>query len=385
MRKLFFALIPLLFLGSLASAVDIDSCQYLQSNTEYRLVSNINYELGSPCFDIGSELEGKHNITLNLNGHKIKSMSKPFRIQYSSDILIKNGSVEGRFGGEGIFFSKGITVEDLIINDTYKTEFALWQVSDVLIENSEIIGYITAYANVQAIIKNMTFYENNNFYGNASVVIDEFEGVQQIKIINSKTYTEVGLVFLRTAPFNMFVYNINSPKFNEFTYYGNNNYPGQLIRFINQKEFSFVVKDKNTGLGIPAKIDVIDRFGNRESLATDDNGTAETFLTDYTFTDYYDTNTTEYYSNYTITASAGSASQTKTINVTDSEPVSTIEFNLEFPQQELPQCTIAQMLDLNKDGDVNAKDIRVIVDFIVGRPVDISSTKNCNALNLFIP
>lgn len=72
-------------------------------------------------------------------------------------------------------------------------------------------------------------------------------------------------------------------------------------------------------------------------------------------------------------------------NVTESEPISTIEFNLEFPQQELPQCTIAQMLDLNNDGDVNAKDIKIIVDFIVGRPLSINSTKNCNALNLFIP
>jgi hypothetical protein len=120
-------------------------------------------------------------------------------------------------------------------------------------------------------------------------------------------------------------------------------------------------------------------------VATNDSGLAEVWVTEKI--DILRINsplvvTSVEYDPYVMRGTTRELNVTVVLNITSNStfPVP-ITFN--FPTQNatsVPQCTLAQMLDLNGDNDWDSKDMKIIVDYMVGKPVTIVSARDCKAL-----
>ena len=97
---------------------------------------------------------------------------------------------------------------------------------------------------------------------------------------------------------------------------------------------------------------------------------------------------TEYeFSNYTLTTRGwGSDNYSQiTLDLTDHNSTIRVDFPITTPSigEELPNCTITQMFDLNNDGVVNIQDAIIVLRFISGKDVSVSETsKGCEGINL---
>lgn len=151
------------------------------------------------------------------------------------------------------------------------------------------------------------------------------------------------------------------------------------------------------GVGVPVVVEVLsntttedpafDVAGNpTDSLlvATNDSGLAEVWVTekvDLLTTESPLETTTIEFDPYYMRGTTRDDNTTVVLNITTNStfPVS---IGMDFPSGSLSQCTVAQMLDLNGDSNVNSHDMKVIVDYMVGKPVTIVGLKGCEAVVL---
>lgn len=387
-----------------SNPVNITSGGFLTaSNTDYVLANNIT---GTIFWFFPVE-----NITLDLNGFSIQSSASVASACVRSKVL--NGALEGRVG---IDFSNGclfrnvsITVTDvdldsqgdgaIIILDVQAKSVIFENVTvrspvavvtdetlglDITFKNSELIstgdpdelGRDVAFIHDGSSTDKYTLQETNvsnytrDFIWINDPVIPEYFLKNSALRINTTELTIVGAARIHTQ--HNVVINVSESS--------GTSVPAAIR-----------IKENTTG-GISAEESLFSLSANPTSdvlVATDENGIASVYLTEKTTVlTVASPVVTQVLSNpvYNIIARAGEASGTKTVSVVGN---STFLVNVEVSSAgggnaTLPQCTISQMLDLDNNGAVNAKDALIIIKHMVGKPITVNSTKECNALN-FLP
>jgi len=172
-------------------------------------------------------------------------------------------------------------------------------------------------------------------------------------------------------------------------------------RVYNQHSIIINVTDED-GNGVPSIINVTDsgtvpRVSEEESLyksvsnptssmliSTNDKGIATLWLTE-SLTVFRVAHSPQKIENYTfmpyqLIAQSWNTSETKQFNVSSNSTYK-LNFTLSFPKP-LPKCTIQQMLDLDNSGDVDINDAIIVLRYITGLPVNTTTTKECEGINL---
>jgi len=353
------------------------------SNTEYILVNNISDFL---YWTFPTE-----NISLNLNGFAI---NYPLAISsICSRSKVANGTLNGQVA---IDFSIGCLFKNLSITVEGEAGVVVWDTENTFFEDITVkapVGIYSAEHTAVLTIKNSTFIgfgpDDVAFLHDVSTN-DDFT-LENVKFVNFTKDAEWLDVDIPTYTLRNTVLNLSESEL--FYFEGVAKMYTQHLAVIN-------TTDQN-GEGVPVVVEIDDgstisgdsmfdlNANPTKSLliATNESGLAEVWLTEKVSLLRMESPLTienVTFSPYNLTARTRDTSTTTTLNIVGNSTFN-VNMSLEFPDAELPTCTLFQMLDLNNDGDVDAKDIKVVVDYMVGKPVEISSVKNCNALNLFLP
>lgn len=374
-----------------SSIINVTGCGALfSSNTTYVLQNNISSSANciflagkDNTFDLnGYSITGgfiaifaecyNGNIT---NGNIIGGSSTGILISGGSKCLVKNLTIEAQSGMEFEFFSSSLLERIRIKNPAVGISF----VSEA---NNIVMRNLTLETNKPDGIafKDFNFYSSMNLEASR---IENFTHAFYFGVDSSDWYLKNNILDIsRVKPDSEI---------------------STAVRLFKEHLLKINVSDI-TGKGIPASIELLDngalRRTNREENiytlrsnptghifeGTDPNGLLETFVTErlITYKSASPLSSEEFaFGPYNITARSGNSSVTNVNVSVNLNSTLTSNFTIVLPT-ELPQCTIAQMLDLNYDGVVNAQDARIILRFMVGKPLTVNSTKQCNALN-FLP
>jgi hypothetical protein len=370
--------------------VEITEGGYLgSSNTEYILVNNITDFL---YWSFPTE-----NISVNLNGFAVNS---PFAMGTEcSHSKIANGTLNGRLI---IPYSTGCLFKKLTINSEEEAGVLVWDTENTVLEDITVkasFGIYSAEHTAKLIIKNSTFISSGpprEIYGIEYDVAflhdmsqnDEFT-LENVKVVNftrdvNWLYASIPTYILRSTKLNISESDL---------------YFSGMAKIYTQHLAVINTTDQN-GEGVPVVVEIEDNstvsgdpmfdinVNPTHSLliATNESGLAETWLTEKISILRIESPLSEEvisYSPYTLIARTRDTTTTQTLNIVGNSTFN-VNMSLEFPTTQLPDCTIFQMLDFNNDGDINAKDIKIVVDYMVGKPVEVIP-ENCRALNLFLP
>ena len=120
-------------------------------------------------------------------------------------------------------------------------------------------------------------------------------------------------------------------------------------------------------------------------VATNEDGEAQVWLTEDLF--YAKTSSPPVISNidfspYELKVVSRDTSETQNITLTGHNSTIPLDFKLEFPGGELPECTLQQTLDINNDGEVNIRDATVILRYIAGKNVEPGEPKGLSLIHI---
>lgn len=121
-------------------------------------------------------------------------------------------------------------------------------------------------------------------------------------------------------------------------------------------------------------------------VATDENGTAETWLTERLFLARSSSPVviTEYdFWPYNLTAKTWNTNTTQQLSLSSNSTIP-VKFDIIVPEGALPPCTLAEMLDLNNDGFVDHDDSIIVLRYLAGWNVEPVEAKECTGINLNI-
>jgi len=378
---------------SASNPVEITEGGYLgSSNTEYILVNNISEE--GLYWSFPTE-----NISVNLNGFAINLPGTTAINADCSHSKLANGTLNGILY---LSFSSGCLLKNLSIISEEEAGVLVWDTENTVIEDITVkasFGIYSAERTAKLIVRNSTFISSgppSPMYGIDYDVAflhdmsqnDEFT-LENVKIVNFTKDVNWLDASIPTYTLRSTKLNISEPDL----------YFSGVAKIYTQHLAVINTTDQN-GEGVPVVVEIKDNstisgdpmfdlnVNPTHSLliATNETGLAETWLTEKISILRIESPLSEEvisYSPYNLTARTRDTTTTQTLNIVGN---STFKVNmpLEFPTTQLPDCTIFQMLDFNNDGDINAKDIKIVVDYMVGKPVEVIP-ENCRALNLFLP
>lgn len=379
------------FNSSVSNPVNVISCGFLfSSNTEYILSSNISSVSGYRCIHIVDATDV--NFNLNENTIECEYCSIVLQANWCSNVEIYNGTIKG--GSNSVVLdleTKNINFIDVNVIGGYAGIYA-YAMQNALFERVSVnspVGFWFETLNDVSFV-NSTFTRNGGFangecafkpFGNhATLVLEEF------KVNGFKTdfcveggYTDF---YFRNTKFNM----------------SKSNYPNwpTSTRFYRQHKVIIDVSDQlnKTGSGViqikntihhnPNKFREKDNPTGNLLIATDENGRAETWLTEKLFiakTSSPPVIEDIDFSEYNITAKTWNGEETTVQLSLASNTTIPVSIQISVPVA-LPECTISQLLDLNNDNTINIQDAVIILRYISGLPVTSSGSKECTGISL---
>ena len=390
-----------------SNPISIDSGgQLMSSNTEYRLANDV----GTIYYQWMAS-----NVTLDLNGYTISGGFNAEGCTYSK---IANGSIAMGGGGStavspGIVaihstFGQGCLFRNLTIESS-DIALNLEDVNGYIFENIIVRAPVGVYSTIgQPIvtIRNSTFtrisggeylwYVGSQTKAGAFVRENTMNDNFNLENVIVRNYTN-DLVWLYAGMGQFFV---KDSQMNTTPYMPNPDEIWGVSRIFTQHRAIINITDSN-GNGISSAVEIVNNNSKRDPtaseydmagnptatifVATNASGLAETYLTQKVKvfrTESPLSITSVEYPTYTITARTKGVNESINLTMTSN---STFNVNIALPVSDMPACTLEQMLDLNGDGNINAEDIRVVVHKMTNRPVNITSSKNCSALNLLLP
>jgi hypothetical protein len=389
------------FSSTISNPINISSGGYLFS-------SDTSYILSGDILPGGLMIFNLRNISFNLNGHAMGEL----QIIYDSDIKVYNGNIEN------------------LGRDTHGTRPWMLELegSKMTFRNLNITGYfgIVAYPLIADIrFENVKINSSVGFW---------YESASDIYFINSSfTWNGGGVgvlpfptafwdcsshskIILQETNITGFHYNFYIEGAYSDIYLRSSNiniskirYPDWTsdVRFFKQHLVIINISDQ-FGLNGACSVRIMDNgiLPRKEGIEnefetyvnptgkifvpTGETGTGEAWLTEKLTIAKTSSpvEITEYdFSNYTLTTRGwGSENYSEiTLNLTGHNSTIYVDFPITtgLGGEELPKCTIMQMLDLNNDGFVNIQDAVIILRKISGLEVSESGTsKQCEGINL---
>ena len=395
-----------IFSDTMHNPINITDCGYLlSSDAEYVLVNNISTSAWT-CFN----LESRRGISVNLNGYWVNGDSSNYNAFsiYSSDMQIFNGTIygiatPGRYDGPHMIELAGGTKMKLY--DLYIHGYAGIYINTfdgLILENVRINSTIPFwfYSLSNAYLINCTFIWNGRYYeynqfepegifdesDHATLYLENisFQNFPNYDIVTHYSYSDF---FLRNTNLNFSRIDYAAP------------WPADT-RFFSQHLVIINISDQfnQTGSGV---IEVTDNglFERREGfdalMTTDSNPTAhvlvstnsrgigQAWLTEKLILARTSSPMKIYeyaFYPYNLTARSWNSTESRQLNLSSNSTIN-VDFKLNIPQ-ELPECTILDMLDLNNDGIINTQDAVIILRQITGLSVSANQKKNCEGISL---
>jgi hypothetical protein len=371
-----------------SSIINVTECGFeISPNTTYVLQNDIASSGGS-CINFYG-----HDFVIDLNGYTVSG--EPYAI--FGDCLnseIKNGKITSNGVGAYVSGNKchlaNLTID---AGNGMLLEYMAYSVlEDIAINNTNIAIDLEPESH-NIVMRNLT------------LTAGQYGGVA---FYDANYYSSV---ILENSSATNFTYDMRFNVESSDWYFKNNKirldsiHPYSTIygraRLFKMHLLKVNVTDQD-GNGIASSVELVDngilpRTGEEENMytlnsnptgrvliGTDENGTASYYVTEklIVYKTQSPLSSEEYeFSPYTFTARSGKSFQTVgNISLNINSTFET-DFTINLGSSGLPQCTLAQMLDLDNNGVVNSKDAQVILRYMVGKDVSINSTKQCNALN----
>ena len=146
------------------------------------------------------------------------------------------------------------------------------------------------------------------------------------------------------------------------------------------------IVDENFNVSNPPTIKKIDSNPTEHFFTgTNASGIAEAFLTgkiDIKRTFSPTQADTVVFNSYNLTARSKGLAEETSINFNSTNSTVNVNISIDFSSENLPTCTISQMLDLNSNGLVNIQDAVIILRHISGLPVSSAGSKECTGISL---
>ncbi len=400
------------FSTTLHNPVNVTSCGFLSSSdTKYVLNNDISHSInGLGCI----YLSGSRNVSFNLNGHTITAArASGLSVRWVSDIEIFNGTVNGSATlttGKRPYLldleGTKLRFENLIIDGHIGA--LVWGLNNVVFENvtmNSSIGFwfygpVTDTYFINSSImwngKNPHHYTiPSGFLDWSSNSIFTFEnstvgGFPEYDFNLEGAYTDY---YLRNS-------NIDISKVSYPNWVADTRFIEQHLIIINVTDQFGVsgacsVRILDNGLlpryhGLEAKLKTLGNPTADIYIPVEETGEGQEWVTEKITLARSSSPAviTEYeFSNYTLTTRGwGSDNYSQiTLDLTDHNSTIRVDFPITTPSigEELPNCTITQMFDLNNDGVVNIQDAIIVLRFISGKDVSVSETsKGCEGINL---
>jgi hypothetical protein len=390
------------FSSTVSNPINISSGGYLFS-------SDTSYILSGDILPAGLMIFNLRNISFNLNGYTMGEL----QIIYDSDIKVYNGTLNS---------------SDVTMGHGTRPWMLELEGSKMIFSNMNITGHfgIVAYPLIKDIrFENVKINSSLGFW---------YESTSDIYFINSSfTWNGYGVSYPCAAtafcdqstgskiilqetnitgfPYNFYIEgaysdiylrnsNINMSKIHYPDWTSNVRFLKQHLVIINiSDQFGLTgacsVRIMDNGI-LPRKEGIDNEFETYVNptgkifVPTGETGTGETWLTEKLTIAKTSSpvEITEYdFSNYTLVTRGWGSDNYSTIYLNLTGINSTIYVN--FPittglqREELPKCTIIQMLDLNNDGFVNIQDAVIILRKISGLSVsEMNESKQCEGINL---
>jgi hypothetical protein len=399
------------FNSSKSNPINITSCGILySSDTEYILANDIS-TTNRACL----ELAGLRNVSLDLNQNRVSPGSRTgIRIIYSSDIQVYNGEISGSptptsnaFPFMLYIIGTKLKFENLTLDGftgirTYDTSSVIFR--NVSINSSLGIWYddITEF-----------YFINSSFKWNGKSPFSWWRPPFGVAILDNSGHSNLVLenVTIENFPYYDFYLQgsfsdifLRNTEVNMSKVY----YPNWVAdtRFFEQHLIILNISDQfnesgacsvrilDNGVlprveGETALFSTLSNPTAKQFVPTGETGEGEVWLTEKltlarsssppTITEYD-------FSPYNLTTRAWGSENYSNIqlNLTDHNSTIYVDFKINAAtSEELPECTITQMLDLNNDETINIQDAVIILRKIAGLQVSIAEeSKECVGINL---
>ena len=395
------------FESSIHNPINITSCGTLySSDAKYDIVNDLIPSSSTrDCLSVWN----LRNVSVNLNDHIVNSGTRHAVILfYSSDIELFNGTLNST---HIITSSYPILVEaegtKLKFSDLFldgHIGFSIWTLDNVIFENITVNSSLGFW--YYAVTN--TYFINSSFIWDGHLCSPIQEGV------GFYDQSDHSSIFLENVTFEGFPYDFYlTGTFTDFflrhTYINMSKiyYVNRLsdTRFFTQHLLIVNVTDQ-FGITGSCSVRVLDNgalprlegedvllstLANPTAMVyipTGETGVGQTWLTEKLVLARTSSPPviTEYdFSNYTLTTRGWGEEEYSetTVNLTGLHSIINVDFKINTSVgEELPSCTISQMLDLNNDGYVNILDATIVLRKITGLPVSVDSTKECEGINL---
>jgi hypothetical protein len=397
------------FTSSVHNPINITSCGRLySSDAEYILQNDIS-TTSSVCLS----LLFLRNVTLDLNEYTVNTGTRRgIDLSYSSDISVYNGNIFGApiglyslypiglqlegtkyrfenltissYTGSQAYESSNIIFQNVTINATYGFKF--YSMKEIYFINSNFSwNNVTPQYSWQ---RPANAFLDSSYHSNLileNVTISNFP----YDFYLEGAYTDV---FLRNTDVNMS--GIYYPSWVADTRFFDQHLI--IVNITDQFNLTGSCSIKVLDNGILPRIEgeetITETLSNPTAkfyIPTGETGEGEAWITEKLTLARSSSppEITEYdFSNYTLTTKGwGSENYSQiNLNLTDINSIIYIDFKINTSNwaEELPECTISQMLDLNNDEVVDIQDAVIILRHITGLPVSSPGAKNCTGINL---
>lgn len=385
------------FNTSVHNPVEITTCGYLSSSdTVYEVANDLTSVDTYGCLYIWNV----RNISIDLKGHTVNGgKDRVLDTNYVSGIEVFNGTLRVSAAQTGGWYNPWVLALDGMKMNFHDLDMegylamSIYEIDDVIFKNV----FFNCSVGIWPSIMTNTHFVNSEFSwnhnGNGYVMWD-------ISFYSEVYFEEVNMTGF---PGDYFRLQGGSTDFylrNTYLNMSKISYPSwpSETRFFKQHKVLFNVTDQlnKTGSGV---IEIKDNSNSTSNstefdydpnpttnvlLATDENGYAETWLTEKVTrgrTSSPVTLTENNYFPYYITAKSWEGEETTIEFDLESNSTIPISLNITVPTA-YPECTIAQLLDLNNDDTINMQDAVIVLRYIAGLPVSSSGSKECTGISL---
>ena len=377
-----------------SNPINITECGALVSpNAQYRVINN----LSGACLNWN---EDANNISLDLNGFTIKGSFSPISAAcFFSEVF--NGTLNKTTelglgaldlqGGNSCSF-KDIKMESIsygitayIANEMFFERVNITAPVGLLIDNSGSVGMN---------FKNVNFVGSRNGLGES--VFWHFDSTSDVITLENVTFTNYTKHVDVENNFQMEYIVRNSPLnySNVIPPYGFSRFIIQHLALITLTDIlgnpisgAIEVVDENFNVSSPPPIKKINSNPTEHVFAgTNASGVAEVFLTGKidvkrTFSPTEEDTVT--FNSYNLTARSKGLAEQVSINFNSTNSTIPVNISIDFSSEELSQCTIAQMLDLNNNGNVDISDVVIVMRKVAGLSISVQTErKGCEGINL---
>lgn len=406
----------IVFSTSAHNPISITECGWLySSDTKYVLEQDIQDEDTGTCLWIYH----LRNITFDLNGHTVRASNtypytrRAIAMSYVSNSQMYNGTVKSNaapyIGPYGQCYP-----EIAFVLDISKTRFSnmkiegflgadVWSLNEVSFENVTINSSIGIW---YYLMKNTQFI-NSSFIWNGEDVCYGMNS-PTTAFCDQSTYSEIFLerTNITGFPENDFyldntltdIYlrntNINLSKIRYSDYVADARIYTQHLLVINvtdqfNKTGSGVIEIEDNGIferktGLESLNQVLSNPTAHLLVATNDEGEAAVWVTEkLTYAKSSSPAVVEEFdfSLYNLTAKTWDTNETIPLNLTGHHSTIPVIFKIQtLAPEELPECAMNEMLDLNHDEEINIQDAIIVLRKIAGLPISANSTRECKGI-----